>query len=239
MKIIIHLFCLGAILLILDSCTVTKRHFGGGYHVEWKKNWKESGHSVAEKSTIESDTLLAQVEPASKSDTEKSPSRKEVKATGSETISEKELEVLNEEPISEPTIQDQVVSQDGLNTEDEIVREEVRSMTTNDELPKNPEVKKKVEPLTWVAFAFLLAGIGFGLLPAALFSSVALPIVLFFLLFLIAFINAVSSALRIKRNPDKYKAKPFSWLVLFFTSLGFALALILVLLFIISGVVLL
>lgn len=29
------LFC----YLMLPSCTVTKRHFGSGYHVEWKKNF--------------------------------------------------------------------------------------------------------------------------------------------------------------------------------------------------------
>ncbi len=238
MKIIIQLFCLGAVLFIFDSCTVTKRHFGGGYHVEWKKKWNEEDGAVAKKQDVVSDTLYAQTTPVSKSDSEKSASKKEERVITSGTSSENEAETVNEETlVVEPTVQEETVFQDGLITEEPTIKKDIQEDSSTDEQKK--EVKKKVEPLTWVAFAFLLAGIGFGLLPAALFSSVALPLVLLFLLFLIAFINAVSSAMRVKRNPEKYKAKPFTWIVLFFTSLGFAFLLTAVLLYITSGVILL
>lgn len=219
MKIVINIFCLAATLLIFYSCTVTKRHFGGGYHVEWKKKWNED-ESMAKSKKAETDTLDALSTLVSKADLNQGSSQKE---TGS---SEKEIETATEEPVvNEPKKLDQTASYDGLITDNESVPE-VKADSAADELPKDAAPKKKVEKLTWVSFAFLLAGIGFGLLPVSLFTSLTLPLILLALLFLIAFINAVSSAMRIKRTPDKYKAKGFTWLMVFFCSLGLAFALV-------------
>lgn len=227
MKIILQFLCVGSILAVLNSCTITKRHSGSGYHVEWKKNWKESDQSGIKKQEAASDTVYAQANSVSKADRahETHSAPKERKSAAAETASgsenETDLSVIREAATSE-----RVYSQDGINAEDqETVREEAREEVLKD--VAKPEAKKKVEPLTWVALAFFLAGIGFGLLPASLFSSLMLPLILLTLLLLIAFINAVSSAMRIKRNPEKYKAKEFTWIMAFFCSLGFALALIL------------
>ncbi|WP_343631284.1 hypothetical protein [Fluviicola sp.] len=237
MKIISNIFFLVAVLLVFDSCTITKRHFGSGYHVEWNKKWKENeAASVAEKQDAPSDTLYAQATPVSKPDSDKLPSKKEPKVVVIETVSEKEGVTENltvgETGIAEKTVQD------GITSGDETVQEQVKTATAADDQPTDAAPKKKVEPLTWVAFAFLLAGIGFGFLPLSLFSSFALPLILFFLFFLIAFINAVSSAIRIKRNPEKYKAKGFTWLVLVLSSICFVYALTTLLLYMIKGSVL-
>lgn len=235
MKIVINVFCVAAVLSVFHSCTVTKRHFGGGYHVEWNKKWKENETvAVAKKQDAPSDTLYAQTAPVSKPDSDKLSSKKEPKAMVAETDSEKE--VLTENlTVAETEIADKTASRDGITFENKTIQQEIKTDVSADDQPKDAAPKKKVEPLTWVACSFLIAGIGFGFLPMSLFSSFALPMILFFLFFLIAFINAVSSVIRIKRNPDKYKAKEFTWFVLVLSSVCFVYSLVTLLLYVIKG----
>ncbi|MNK01801.1 hypothetical protein D3C87_196090 [compost metagenome] len=226
MKIILQLLCIGSLLAAFSSCTITKRHSSPGYYVEWKKNWKEGEKATAKKQETISDTLYAQTLPVVNTDKyEVRSSKKEAKTATVESsvIPESEGETTTQ-IIHEPENRNEVHFRDGITTADEIIREEVKNEAPGE--VNKPQAKKKVEPLTWVAFVFLMLAVGVGLLPVTLFSSLTLPMILFAFLFLIAFINAVSSAMRIKRNPDKYKAKWFTWLVVFFCSLGFAFALI-------------
>ncbi|TSJ44895.1 hypothetical protein [Fluviicola chungangensis] len=229
MKIIANLFCFTTILIVFNSCTITKRHFGGGYHVEWKKKWNTEEESVAKKGTMESDTVYALAAPVSKSD-EAGPgySKKKEKVTVSETTSGSESETVSGPANSESTHQSYTSSQDEVITDAEIIREETAEVYSVD--ITKPEPARKVETLTWVAFGFLLAATVVALLPAAWFSGFTLILVVFVLLLLIAFINAIGSAIRVKRNPEKYKAKGFTWLMVFFCSLGLAFALVLLLL---------
>ena len=47
--------------LMLPSCTVTKRYFGSGYHVEWKKNFgkEKTPESNHDKITLSEENTLA------------------------------------------------------------------------------------------------------------------------------------------------------------------------------------
>ena len=237
MKIITRFICLAAILLMFDSCTISKRHFGGGYHVEWKKKWNEStadlqsprikeDTSIAKKQAAESDTLYAQTTPVSKSDSEKYSSKEQVEQVATHvSAAPEENEPLNEVPV-ELAVQDGPISSDQPLANETTDQTQVQTDHTNEE-ESSVYMKKRprVEPLTWVALGFLTAAIALGLLPASLIS-VSLFSILFALLLLIAFINAVSSAIRVKRFPDNYKAKGLTWLVLVLCSIGFAYALI-------------
>lgn len=230
---IIYLFCLAVTLFIFDSCTITKRHFGGGYHVEWKKKWNdEKDQSVAKKQEPASDTLYAHATTVPQPGPDK---MERLDEKDSRPVVTDHAGLNEKESVDKQVAQNDSPSHDGITSGDETYREEVQKDVSTDDQPADSAPKKKVEPLTWVAFAFLIAGIGFGFLPMALFSSFALPLILFFLLFLIAFINAVSSALRIHRNPEKYKAKAFTWIVLLFSSIGFVYTLTTLLLYMVKG----
>jgi hypothetical protein len=233
MKILINLLCLVAALFIFDSCTVTKRHFGGGYHVEWKKKWNdEKDQSVAKKQDQASDTLYVHATTVP----QPSPYKMErLDEKDGRSVVTDHTGLKEQESVDKPAAQNDEFSRDEIISSDETYPDEVKTASSTDDQPSVSEPKKKVEPLTWVAFAFLIAGIGFGFLPMALFSSFALPLILFFLLFLIAFINAVSSAIRISKNPEKYKAKAFTWIVLVFSSIGFVYALTTLLLYMVKG----
>lgn len=218
MKITFQLFCIGSILAVLNACTITKRHSMPGYHVEWKKNWKETDRSTAKTGTAVPDTLNARTAMVSKTGTSSEIHSVHGILPGSETKSDTPV-------MHESVAADRVYSQDEINREERVSeREEANKEEVKD--ASVPEVKKKVEPLTWVALAFFLAGVGFGLLPASLFSSLTLPLILLALLLFVAFVNAVSSASRVKRNPEKYKGKEFTWIMVFLCSLGFAAALV-------------
>lgn len=217
MKIITSLFCFTTILIVFNSCTITKRHFGGGYHVEWKKKWNTEEESVAKKGTIESDTVYALVTPVSKVDTRLN------EETGRSFMAKAPTE--NSAVTDESTKSDRVVFQDEPMIQSEVVQDEMKTNSSRHESVKDVEVKRKVEPLTWVALGFMAAAIALAFMPASIIS-LSLFTVIFTILLLIAFINAVSSAIRIKRNPEKYKAKAFTWIILFLCSLLFAFSLV-------------
>ena len=225
MKIITHLFCLVAVLFILDSCTITKRHFGGGYHVEWKKKWNEEDGAVAKKNNLESDTLYAQTTPVSKSDSEKPSSKEKVGQAASEVSVTPEKNEPLSQTSTEISAQDAPISSDQPAVNETTDQTRVETGAPSEGQSTYMKKKPRVEPLTWVAMGFLTAAIALALMPATLIS-VSLFSILFALLLLIAFINAVSSAIRVKRFPENYKAKGLTWLVLVLCSIGFAYALI-------------
>ena len=156
------LFC----YLILPSCTVTKRHFGSGYHVEWKKNFgkektfesKQSEIALREELTTHQEELDQGLVVIPEVHTPEDKSRNESESIQIEA--QKQLESIEKPKLidSEKIRNPETIQQ---------VEPELTSEQPRDEIKGAP---KKTEPLTWVALTFVL-GLGLSCLLIALFSS--------------------------------------------------------------------
>lgn len=228
MKSISSLFYLGFFLLLVNSCTITKRHFGNGYHVEWKKHWDKTDESAASDELEKTDTLYAQ-------------------GTISEMIREESLSVNEIESVIENKVpakttvsgteeQTQNESGDKLISKEELIREEVNTISQSTDYPDDYETKKRVEPLTWVAFSLFLLALAMFLIPLSFAAANASVLGLIFsLLILIAAVTALISWLHIKKDPSAYKGKTFTGIVLFFCSAGVGLAILTIIHFLIDS----
>lgn len=174
---------------MLFACTITKRHFGAGYHIEWKRNLHEKhetkeNESSREKVSLETSELRDLAE--------------EIKIPESDTI-------IPEIPLKE--IKGNTLS----STEEEELKTPVgtRCIASQQDLDQPiPEVKKKAEPLTWVSIIlFLGIGISVGLI--TIFSSFLYLGTGIFItgLVLVLFICSLISFIRVSRHPDRYKNK--------------------------------
>lgn len=223
MKSISSLFHIVFFMFILSSCTITKRHFGSGYHIEWKTKEREDA-GFAKVWFTGSDTLCVKKE-------EFPESALEQKNISNITLeSEAWMRKGSEIPIKE-----QLIPVGGKHLQNEFreefipvkrpIHEKVKIVAENRDYPDDYETKKRVEPLTWVAFSVFLLAIAMFLLPLQFAVANASVLGLIFALLIIgAAVTALVSWLHIKKNPSRYKGKTFTGIVLFFCSAGVGLA---------------
>ena len=187
---------------LLFACTITKRQFGAGYHVEWKRNLHEK-HETKENEN-----------PHGKFSLEVSEVRdlaEEIKMPESDTIIPKiPLEEIKEHSVSAADEQELKipVGTRCIASQLKLKEEQVTNPSSRDLNQPIPEAKKKTEPLTWVSIIlFLGIGISVGLI--TIFSSFLYLGTGIFLtgLVLVLFICSLISFIRVSRHPDRYKNK--------------------------------
>lgn len=209
------LFC----YLILPSCTVTKRYFGSGYHVEWKKNFgkEKTPESNHDKITLSEENTSYQENAA----------KEPVVMPEVYTLESKSNNVTESLQIEVQTHQKLVEKSDLTDSEFKLKPETMNQVepasTSEQQSDEIKDTPKKTEPLTWVAMALFIASLIFGIWVGALFSS-AFTMVLgmtflgfagvLFGLVLIFFVFSLISFIRIKRNPGMYKNKALTKVLL-------------------------
>lgn len=189
-------------LLLLAGCTITKRHFGPGYHVEWKKSSsKEENQSDKENQSYpyyqgchfgKSEITLTAISSPFPIDT----FNPEISQESEVIVSEIEADV-----VSDPENAKFELNEDfPLQIDQSIL-----------EYPKEEHVKK-TEPLTWVAF-ILLVGIAVSAGLISMYSSFLYLGASAFLsgLALLLTIFAFISFIRVIRNRDRYKNKGLTY----------------------------
>lgn len=189
-----RLFILGSLLLLV-SCTITKRHFGPGYHLEWKKTYPKTEKEIERLNItdpgIESSTTQDENDVISVStDT----------VYHAELISSNQLALSIEEP--ETPVQLQI---NPVTTSDQI---------SDDEVPVD-EPKRKVEPFTWAALGSLFLCL---LLLLTIEFDLALGILVGLGILMIVF--SIISLIRIVRRPESYKAKGLTWTLFWLSMVG-------------------
>lgn len=180
-------------ILLLMGCTITKRHFGPGYHVEWKKSVSKTENEVNRLNITESER-----EPLMIPD-EKEVILKEMISTDTmhraEVISPDQLEISIEEPtdFSETPTQSEI-------------KPLIESNQISDEEVPVDEPKRRVEPFTWAALGCILLGL---LLLLTIEFDLALGVLIGLGILMIIF--SIISLIRIRRHPELYKAKGLTW----------------------------
>ena len=194
-------------ILLLVGCTITKRHFGPGYHVEWKKSVsKEEDQLNREKNLSDSkDDHSSQPEITLTAVS----SRSSIDSIGPEVSLKSEIILGDTEAdlVSYPE-----------NSKNSEFNEVVPIRIEQPSLEEEPV--RKTEPLTWVALV-LLVGIGISAGLISMYSSFLYLGAGIFLtgLALLLTVFAFISFVRVVRNRDRYKNKGLTYL-LFFVSIS-------------------
>jgi hypothetical protein len=197
-------------ILLLVGCTITKRHFGPGYHVEWKKSYSKTEHEVLQLNVTDSGR-----EPSVMPENKEIP---KVISTDTihlvELISPEPLEILIEEPtgFSETPVQSEIKP---VIESDQI---------SDDEVPVD-EPKRKVEPFTWAALGCIFLGL---LLLLTISFDLALGVLTGLGILMIIF--SIISLIRIVKHPELYRAKGLTW-TLFWLSMAGISGILVVLIF--------
>lgn len=198
-------------LLLLAGCTITKRHFGPGYHVEWKKSYSKTEHEVHELNVADSGKEPS-VMPDENEEIPKVISTDTMHRV--ELISPDQLEILIEEPtdLSKAPVQSKIKP---VIESDQI---------SDDEVPVD-EPKRKVEPFTWAALGCIFLGL---LLLLTISFDLALGVLTGLGILMIIF--SIISLIRIVKHPELYRAKGLTW-TLFWLSMAGISGILVVLIF--------
>jgi hypothetical protein len=192
-------------LLLLVSCTITKRHSGPGYHVEWKKSYSKT-ESDAEK-TVLSDPKT-DVPKESESTLQAS-----ISSSDSTDLKIQKGEVVMEE--SETSIKDSEPEND----------EVIPSLAERKIMTQEPDVvdqpKRKVEPFTWAALGSLFLGL--LLLVTIGFAEITFILLIIFASLMVIF--SIVSLIRVVRHPELYKGKGLTWTLFMLGMAGTGIAL--------------
>lgn len=179
-------------ILLLVGCTITKRHFGPGYHVEWKKSVSQTKNEVDRLNITDSERRFSMM-PDEKEEIPEMISTDTIHRV--ELVSPDQLEISIEEPtdFSKTPAQSEIKP---LIESDQI---------SNDEVPVD-EPKRRVEPFTWAALGCILLGL---LLLLTIEFDLALGVLTGLGILMIIF--SIISLIRIRRHPELYKAKGLTW----------------------------
>nr|WP_294861683.1 hypothetical protein [uncultured Fluviicola sp.] len=194
-------------ILFLVGCTITKRNFNSGYHIEWKKSYsKEKNEPDRLDLTDLKDDHSNEVEIESESTFHPVDSTN-LNTRKNESVAD---EIIIPKAVSEEISESEPVEIQNAQVQEKSVPE------SRDEIVD--EVEQKTEPLTIVSLLlFLGIGIAAGLI--AMYSSFLYLGSSIFLtgLVLVFSILALISFIRVQQNPHHYKNK---WL----TSLMFIIS---------------
>lgn len=186
---------------ILTGCTITKRHFNSGFHIEWKKSTEAIKKEAFHTEEIDLRTELSEVRSNASDNKESAPKsliskdtvkNKKINSPADhllKTQEHRDVAEMDWKPSVKETKPDKQLLDDGITT-------------TNQE--------RKVEKLTW----FALGGIALGVFLALTSFLVATPEIIWGVLTglaILVIIFSFISVIRIRRNPEIYKAKGLSW----------------------------
>lgn len=193
------------LLLICGACTITKRHFGPGYHVEWKHRFSEK--TPDESGSIEKTVNVYEI-PVETEFPEKAldSSQFNLPASNDEVKSDSESPVTNDLTHKKSFVK----SIEPL----KIVRQVTHSKQAEKDHPKPKKSdSKRVDVLTWIALG-LLSLLLITALIVALLKVLINPVFTIFLILAVG--SLVLSSISLKRvlnSPEDYSGKALTIIV--------------------------
>ncbi len=200
-------------LLFLVGCTITKRHFGPGYHVEWKKSVSKIENEADQLDVTDSRKESSMIPD----ENEVIPEMISTDTTHcAELISSDQLEISIEEPtgFSETPVQSEIKP---VIESDQI---------SDDEVPVD-EPKRRVEPFTWAALGGIVVGF-FLVLISFLANSPEMILSIALFIGIGVIVSSIISVIHIHRNPERYKGKGLSWILFGLSTVGIGAALFMI-----------
>ncbi len=192
-------------LLLLVSCTVTKRHSGPGYHVEWKKFYYKTESDVEKEKVVNA-----------KDDCPLESENSTTHQTDSLSYSNSQEEKI---ALEEGVLDEILISGTIENAETENPSQQIEKTSLPEKEEPEFQIKQRTEPLTWVSLILLfVAGIALGIIAAygsILFVGAGILITC---LMIAMFVCSLISVIRIHRDPIRYKNKGLTY---FLFSLSF------------------
>lgn len=181
---------------LLVGCTITKRHFGPGYHVEWKKSVSKTENEVDRLTMTDSGRESSMVPDENEVIFEETISTDTMRRT--ELISPDQLEISIEEPadFSKTPAQSEIKP---LIVSDRISDEKVPV-----EVPK-----RRVELFTWISLGSLILAVIFAILSLTL--AIGIPWIFAAVHYFGFVIFSMISVVQVRKNPSKYKGKGLTW----------------------------
>jgi hypothetical protein len=221
------------LLLSIAGCTVTKRHFGSGYHVEWKKSHqfeKNSERKQNKESQIQESLARTEI------------TQKRVDAVQEMQINEDSSEksnVTKSDLIEKFQFEKQHFRPSKINDSDYNVEIENKKIATRNSLSiekKQPEdvidTTRKTDVLTWVSLSLFLATLIYGTYfwLSYVYGILYLTFLgysgILFGLAVVFFVISLISAIRVTKYPEKYKNKALTIVLFAFSTLLFVTALL-------------
>jgi hypothetical protein len=181
---IIYLTTFFILAIIVGSCTITKRHFGKGYHIEWRKKPTNSEFETIAFREIDStrEELLSKEIPVSED-------RSQIEIDSMNLVSENLSEKL-----------EQRISKTNSHSEEKVIK---RDQPDEPETEIADEADQKVYPLTWFMMGIpLLVILSYVLIIQSMYLIGGVGIVTFAF---IGLILGIVSLVALKKNPEKYK----------------------------------
>ena len=194
-----RMFILGSLLLLV-SCTITKRHFGPGYHVEWRKPVDKQKAPTKSLDAFYSEQNDLKEESAEETLYYSSDLDFKMPRDSNFRV------VIESEKLVDLKLTKNRNSLDLLKTTGERQDQSAqREDLSDEEITINTQ---KTEPLTWISLILLfLIGTSLGMIGISgsiLFVGAG---VLISCLAIAMFVCSLISLIRIKREPNRYKNK--------------------------------
>lgn len=193
MKNLKLLLSVGLLSLLFISCTITKRHYRSGYHIEWKKRKQAATLSREESSadSIKSKTIIA-----------------ESRFSNEEVSSDQTPETIAVENKELPSIQPQIKTIEDkpiANSDEQKVP--IQQIEIDDEEVENSTSKPRMHPLTWAIWAMWIGAI-ICMFCVTFYAEALIGIVIGFT-FAMIFSFIILAAF--KKHPEKYRLKNLSY----------------------------
>lgn len=208
---------------LLFSCTITKRHFGAGYHIEWKRDHPSEKKSSPNDRVLLQDDFLSDaeiLEPGT--------------FVSDDNITMDSIVPDSSKPFSPKLIlrEEQEDIEIGFVYQGKGKQQQLRKYSDNEKVIEDQraieEEPKKVEKFTWFALGYL----GLISLLLMIFSLIGIfsnfSGIVLIVLGLLLMIFSIVSVVRIRKNPDKYKAKWLAWTLLGVGTVGIGAVLFMV-----------
>jgi hypothetical protein len=192
---------------LLTDCTIEKRIFQKGYHIEWKKK-ASSGRTSEEVSMLQN----VSDDHSEKQKQEEKPTVEEYAALNSTAPENTEIGTISFYTETPPTDQPKV-SEPGMKLSGSVPESQTKKpdlAAQKDEDVQSQLTPRKFEPVGIASFVFYFLGLGLGLCAIVATNPVA---VLGFtaLLLLLALILGIVSVVRFRRNRELYEWNLFGY----------------------------
>ena len=193
-KIKFYFFTLLFLVLCFSSCTMEKRIYSSGFHIEWNSNNRNLVKKKSEHHTNGRHKKQKKLGPLEQSNTPNYNSNEEMDLTVTASLDDKSIVLVNREIINLATIQDSKSNKQEISINSSI-KSDIKNETIK--IPKDSDPVPEANTLSLLSFIIAILSIVFisiGGFTAFLLALIALPL------------GAI--ALRqFRRNPEKDRNK--------------------------------
>ena len=189
-KIKFYFFTLLFLVLCFSSCTMEKRIYSSGFHIEWNSNNRNLVKKKSEHHTNGRHKKQKKLGPLEQSNTPNYNSNEEMDLTVTASLDDKSIVLVNREIINLATIQDSKSNKQVISINSSIKSDFKSGIKTFSE---NSDQEPKINTLGLISFISAFLSLVFlpfafvGILPSLLLGEISLR--------------------QFKRNPEKYKYK--------------------------------